>query len=70
MGSVNISTCLLALQNIMRLLQHSHLNQMRFLVVQLVLHRQSHGGVHTRSCVTQDLHPLNCPVGKALTFLT
>lgn len=70
MGSVNTSTCLLALQNVMRLLQHSHLNQMRLLVVQLVLHRQSHGEVHTRSCVTQDPQPPNCPVGKALTFLT
>lgn len=69
MGSMTTSTCLLVMQNVRRLLQHSHLNQTRLLVVQLVLHRQSHGGVHKRSCVTQDFNPPKCPVSKALTFL-
>lgn len=70
MGSMTTSTCLLALQNAIRLLQHSHLNQVRLLVVQLILHRRSHGEVYTRSCVTQDLHSPNCPVSKVLTFFS
>lgn len=70
MGSMTTSTCLLAPQNVRRLLQHSHLNQTRLLVVQFVLHRQSRDGVHTKSCVTQDLNPPNYTVGKALIFLS
>lgn len=54
------SSCLPALQNFTRLLQSSHLSQIRFLVVQLVPRRQPRGGVCTRSCVTEDLHPPNC----------